>query len=111
MRDIKVRYKRSILGVTWTMLGPLLNMLTLTIVFSALLKTSISNYPVYFMTGFLFWNFFSQSTSAAAMQTQDANAIAKAYVRPAVGLRRGGGRRRARQPRCCRSCRCSASSR
>ncbi len=77
VRDIKVRYKRSILGLTWTMLGPLLNMATLTLVFSALLKTSIANYPVYFMTGFLFWNFFSQSTSAAAFQTQEANAIAK----------------------------------
>jgi len=77
IRDIKVRYKRSILGVTWTMLGPLLNMVTLTIVFSALLKTSIANYPVFFMTGFLFWNFFSQSTSAAATQTQEANAIGR----------------------------------
>jgi ABC-2 type transport system permease protein len=93
VRDIKVRYKRSILGVTWTMLGPLLNMITLTIVFSALLKTSIANYPVYFMTGFLFWNFFSQSTSAAATQTQDANAIAKrtfvprsVFVAAAIGV-------------------------
>jgi ABC-2 type transport system permease protein len=77
IRDIKVRYKRSILGVTWTMLGPLLNMVTLTIVFSALLKTSIANYPVFFMTGFLFWNFFAQSTSAAATQTQEANAIGR----------------------------------
>jgi ABC-2 type transport system permease protein len=93
VRDIKVRYKRSILGVTWTMLGPLLNMITLTIVFSALLKTSIANYPVYFMTGFLFWNFFSQSTSAAAMQTQDANSIARrtfvprsVFVAAAIGV-------------------------
>ncbi len=93
VRDIKVRYKRSILGVTWTMLGPLLNMVTLTIVFSALLKTAIANYPVYFMTGFLFWNFFAQSTSSAAFQTQDANAIARrtfvprsVFVASAVGV-------------------------
>jgi ABC-2 type transport system permease protein len=93
VRDIKVRYKRSILGVTWTMLGPLLNMLTLTLVFSALLKTSIANYPVYFMTGFLFWNFFSQSTTSAATQTQDANAIGKrtfvprsVFVAAAIGV-------------------------
>ena len=93
VRDIKVRYKRSILGVTWTMLAPLLNMLTLTIVFSALLKTAISNYPVYFMTGFLFWNFFSQATSAAAVQTADANAIGRrtfvprsVFVASAIGV-------------------------
>ena len=93
VRDIKVRYKRSILGVTWTMLAPLLNMVTLTIVFSALLKAAIANYPVYFMTGILFWNFFSQSTSAAALQTQDANEIAKrtfvprsVFVAAAIGV-------------------------
>lgn len=93
VRDIKVRYKRSILGVTWTMLAPLLNMLTLTIVFSALLKMAISNYPVFFMSGILFWNFFSQSTSSAAFQTQDANAIAKrtfvprsVFVASAIGV-------------------------
>jgi ABC-type polysaccharide/polyol phosphate export permease len=93
VRDIKVRYKRSVLGVTWTMLAPLLNMITLTIVFSALMKTAITNYPVYFMTGILFWNFFSQSTSAAALQTQDANEIAKrtfvprsVFVAAAIGV-------------------------
>ncbi|MGH9316854.1 MAG: ABC transporter permease [Thermoanaerobaculia bacterium] len=93
VRDIKVRYKRSVLGVTWTMLAPLLNMITLTIVFSALMKVAITNYPVYFMTGILFWNFFSQSTSAAALQTQDANEIAKktfvprsVFVAAAIGV-------------------------
>jgi len=93
VRDIKVRYKRSVLGVTWTMLAPLLNMLTLTLVFSALLKMAISNYPVYFMAGILFWNFFAQSTSSAAFQTQDANAIAKrtfvprsVFVAAAIGV-------------------------
>lgn len=77
IRDIKVRYKRSILGIAWTMLAPLLNMVTMTIVFSALLKTAISNYPVYFLSGALFWNFISQSTSSAALQTNDANEIAR----------------------------------
>jgi ABC-2 type transport system permease protein len=77
VRDIKVRYKRSVLGIAWTMLAPLLNMVTLTIVFSSILRTAITNYPVYFMSGVLFWNFFAQSTTAAALQTQDANAMAK----------------------------------
>ena len=93
VRDIKVRYKRSILGVTWTMLAPLLNMITLTIVFSAIFKAAIANYPVYFLAGVLFWNFFSQSTSSAALQTQDANNIAKrtyvprsVFVAAAVGV-------------------------
>ena len=82
VRDIKIRYKRSVLGVFWTMLAPLLNMLALTLVFSALLKQQIQNYPVYFMTGSLFWTFFAQSTSNAASQTVDSNEMAKRIYIP-----------------------------
>jgi ABC-2 type transport system permease protein len=82
IRDIKIRYKRSVLGVFWTMLAPLLNMVALTLVFSALLKQQIQNYPVYFMTGSLFWVFFSQATSNAASQTVDSNEMAKRIYIP-----------------------------
>jgi ABC-type polysaccharide/polyol phosphate export permease len=82
IRDIKVRYKRSVLGIAWTMLAPLLNMVTMTIVFSALLKTAIANYPVYFLSGILFWNFVAQSTSAAALQVNDANDLARRTYLP-----------------------------
>lgn len=82
VRDIKIRYKRSVLGVFWTMLAPLLNMIALTLVFSAILKAQIENYPVYFLTGSLFWTFFSQTTVAAASQTQDANEMAKRIYVP-----------------------------
>ncbi len=93
VRDIKVRYKRSVLGIVWTMLAPLLNMVALTLVFSTLLKQQITNYPVFFMTGAIFWAFFSQSTSSAAAQTQDSNEIAKriyiprsVFVAAAIGV-------------------------
>jgi ABC-type polysaccharide/polyol phosphate export permease len=93
VRDIKVRYKRSVLGIVWTMLAPLLNMVALTLVFSTILKQQITNYPVYFMTGAVFWAFFSQSTSSAASQTQDSNEIAKriyiprsVFVAAAIGV-------------------------
>jgi ABC-2 type transport system permease protein len=82
IRDIKVRYKRSALGIVWTMLTPLLNMVVLTLVFSSLLKQEIRNYPVYFMAGVILWNFFSQTTSSAASQTQDSNEIAKRIYIP-----------------------------
>lgn len=82
VRDIKVRYKRSVLGIAWTMLAPLLNLVALTLVFSTLLKQEIRNYPVYFMTGSIFWLFFSQATSAAASQTQDSNEVAKRIYIP-----------------------------
>ena len=82
IRDIKIRYKRSVLGVFWTMLAPLLNMVALTLVFSSLLKQQIANYPVYFLAGSLFWTFFSQTTSAAASQTLDANEMTKRIYIP-----------------------------
>jgi ABC-2 type transport system permease protein len=82
IRDIKLRYKRSIIGVAWTMLAPLLNMVALTLIFSALLKQQISNYPVYFMAGSVFWTFFSQGTTYAAAQTSDSNELAKKMFMP-----------------------------
>jgi len=82
IRDIKVRYKRSVLGILWTMLAPLLNMVALTLVFSVLFKQAIQNYPVYFMAGSIFWVFFSQTTTTAAQQTQASNEIAKRMFVP-----------------------------
>lgn len=63
-RDILTRYKRSILGVAWTMLNPLGTMLILSFVFSNLFKTE-QFYSVYILTGIISWNFFSQGTNAA----------------------------------------------
>lgn len=63
-RDIVTRYKRSALGVMWTMLNPLGTMLIMTVVFSQLFHTT-AYYPVYVLTGLVAWNFFSQTTSAA----------------------------------------------
>ena len=82
VRDIKVRYKRSVLGIVWTMLAPLLNMIALTLVFSSILKTAVHNYPVYFMAGSIFWAFFSQTTTSAASQTMASNELAKRMFIP-----------------------------
>lgn len=63
--SIKTRYKRSTLGVIWTLLNPLLTTLVLTIAFSQLLRFEVKNYPIYLLTGLLFWNFFAQTTTQA----------------------------------------------
>ena len=60
-RDVTARYKRSVLGVAWTMLNPLGMMLILTVVFSQVFST-IDGYAAYILSGLLVWNFFSQST-------------------------------------------------
>jgi len=64
-RSIKTRYKRSALGVVWTLLNPLLTMLVLTVVFSQLFRIQIENFPVYVLSGQLVWIFFSNTTSSA----------------------------------------------
>ena len=67
-RDIKTRYKRSLLGVAWTMVNPLLTMTVLAIVFGQIFRVETHNYPAYLLSGVLVWNFFAQSTSAAMHQ-------------------------------------------
>ncbi len=63
-RDILARYKRSFLGIAWTMLNPLGMMIVMSVVFSRLFST-VHSYPAYVLSGLIAWNFFSQSTNAA----------------------------------------------
>jgi len=63
--SIKTRYKRSLLGVAWTLLNPLLMMIVLTLVFSNLFKFTLVHYPVYVLSGLIAWNFFSSATIQA----------------------------------------------
>ena len=65
-RDILTRYKRSVLGVAWTMLNPLGTMLVMTIVFSRAFSTT-KGYSAFVLSGLLAWNFFSQTTNAATL--------------------------------------------
>ena len=67
-RDVVSRYKRSALGIAWTMLNPLGMMLILTVVFSQVFH-SVAGYPAYILSGLLAWNFFTQTSSAAMNQT------------------------------------------
>ena len=59
-RDFKAKYKRSVLGILWTILNPLFTMLVLTVVFSALFRFDIENYPVYLLSGQLMFGFFQK---------------------------------------------------
>ncbi|MRR32916.1 ABC transporter permease [bacterium] len=63
-RDLTARYKRSVLGIAWTMLNPLGMMIVLTIVFSQLFRVQMEGYPAYVLSGFIAWTFFSQTSTA-----------------------------------------------
>ncbi len=80
-RDIKIKYRRSVLGIFWSFLEPLLFMIVLTIIFSTFFKHNISNYPVYLLTGRLVFEFYSKATSGALRSIKNnANTIKKLYV-------------------------------
>ena len=49
-KDIKLKYRRSFLGYLWSVLNPLLIMIVMTVVFSAMFKRNIENYPVYLLS-------------------------------------------------------------
>lgn len=66
-RDLLTRYKRSVLGVAWTMLNPLGTMIILTLVFSRAFGGSQEGYAAYVLSGLIAWNFFAQSTNAATL--------------------------------------------
>lgn len=64
-RDMKVKYRRSVLGMAWSVLNPLLMTLVLTAVFSNVFKFDIPNFPLYYLTGSVVFTFFSDATNTA----------------------------------------------
>lgn len=81
MRDIKLKYRRSFLGYIWSILNPLLIMIVMSIVFSAMFKNNIENYPVYLIVGRTFFEFITTSTNSAMKSvTGNAALLKKTYV-------------------------------
>lgn len=72
-RDIKLKYRRSVLGYVWSVLNPLLIMIVLTVVFSTMFDRNIENYPVYLLTGRMMYDFLKTSTNGA-MKSVTGNA-------------------------------------
>lgn len=81
-RDFKTRYKRSVLGVLWSLLNPLFTMLVMTIVFSYLFRFEIPNFPVYLLGGQIIFGFFSESTNMAMQSVIGGAAIIKKVYVP-----------------------------
>ena len=80
-RDLKVRYRHSILGMIWTVLNPLLMMIILTIVFANLFKVTIENFPVYVLIGQIVFNTNSDATMQGMnAMVHNAALIKKVYI-------------------------------
>lgn len=64
-RDFLVKYRRSILGIFWSVLNPLLMMIVISAVFSYLFRFDIEYYPVYYITGYILFTMYAASTSGS----------------------------------------------
>ena len=80
-RDFKAKYKRSVLGVFWSFLNPLLNMAVQYVVFSNLFRFDIPYFPVYLLCGNVIFTYFSESCGMALTSiVGNASLITKVYV-------------------------------
>lgn len=81
VRDLKVKYRRSVLGYFWSLLNPLLMMAVMTLVFSFMFRFEIPNYPLYLICGQTLWTFFNESTNMAMYSVlQNGSLIKKVYI-------------------------------
>lgn len=83
-KNVKLKYRNSWLGIFWSFLQPLLNMVVLAVVFGAIFDSDrkhIVCYPIYLFTGRLVYEFFSTSTKQAMISfRKNAAIIKKVYV-------------------------------
>lgn len=82
IRDLKVRYKQTVMGITWAVIQPLLMIAIFTIIFGKLAKIPSEGYPypVFVFSGLLAWNFFSSSINTAGLSLIGAsNLVSKVY--------------------------------
>jgi ABC-2 type transport system permease protein len=81
VREIKIKYKRSVLGIVWSVLNPLLMMLVFSVVFAHLFRFDIPNFLVYYLTASVIFNFLHEATSGALYSVfGNSGLINKVYI-------------------------------
>ena len=80
-RDLKLKYRRSVLGYLWSLLNPLMMMCVMMIVFSYMFRFDIQNYPLYLICGQTIFNFFNEATNKAMYAIiENGTLLKKVYV-------------------------------
>lgn len=80
-KDFTTKYRRSMLGVLWSVLNPLLMAMVISAVFSSIFRMQIENFTVYYLTGSLIFNFMSEATNGALGSVLGAaGLIKKVYI-------------------------------
>lgn len=64
-RELKRKYSRSKLGILWSVLNPLLHMIVMSLIFATMFKSSIKNFPIYYLCGNVLWSLFTTATNTA----------------------------------------------
>lgn len=81
LKDIRIKYRKSILGILWSVLNPLLMMLVITAVFENIFRVKIENFPIYYLSGAVVFNFFSEATiTGMSSVLQASSLIKKVYI-------------------------------
>ncbi len=87
IRDLKVRYKNSVLGILWSLLNPLLMMTVYTILFTILIPDEgIQNYPIFILVGLIPWQFHTSSITSSATSILGNSSIIKKVYFPRILL-------------------------
>jgi len=79
-RNLKVRYRNSVLGYAWTWLDPLMMMFIFILIFDVLFKSGIKHFPLYLLCGLIPWTFFQNTTGeSVSSMTDNAGLIKRVY--------------------------------
>src|SRR5436190_23359464 len=81
-KELKVKYKESILGFLWSMLNPALYLVVFYIVFQVILGSGIPQFAIFLLSGLLVWNLFSSALPAATGSVVGNAAIVKKVAFP-----------------------------
>lgn len=76
-KDFKLKYRRSVLGIAWSVLNPLLMMVVLAAVFSVVFRGGVEPFPVYLILGMTLFTFMSDATSGAMASIIDSAPLIK----------------------------------
>lgn len=82
-KNIKVRYKSSVLGIVWSLATPLIFLLIFVFIFDQAFS-EIENYPLFALSGLIFWNFFATATSQIIGSVVEAAGILKSIPVPPI---------------------------
>jgi len=83
VRNLKVKYQRSVLGFLWTLVNPLLTAGVLIVVFSIVIRIQMEAYWAFLISGYFVWNFIAQNLSASTMLLMEHAALRKSIAFPA----------------------------